>query len=93
MDDDPGLKDLGSAIFIQCVGSREPERMYCSRICCTHSIENAIQLKEKNPDMNVYILYRDIRTYGEKELLYKKARQLGVIFIRYTIDNKPVVKT
>ncbi len=93
MDDDPSLKTLNGAAFIQCVGSREPERMYCSRICCTHSIENSIQLKEKNPDMNVYILYRDIRAYGEKELLYKKARQLGVIFIRYSIDNKPVVNT
>ena len=93
MNDDPSLSQLNGAVFIQCVGSREPERMYCSRICCTHSIENAIQLKEKNPEMNVYILYRDIRTYGEKELLYKKARQLGVIFIRYNIDDKPIVKT
>ena len=93
MDNDAALEKLNSALFIQCVGSREPERMYCSRICCTHSVENAIQLKEKNPEMNVYILYRDIRTYGEKELLYKKARQLGVIFIRFSIDNKPVVKT
>jgi len=93
MAGDPALKKLNGALFIQCVGSREPERMYCSRVCCTHSIENAIELKEINPDMNVYVLYRDIRTYGEKELLYKKARQLGVIFIRFSIDNKPVVKT
>ena len=90
---DPSLSGLNGAAFIQCVGSREPGRMYCSRLCCTHSIENAILLKEKNPDMNVYILYRDIRTYGEKEYLYKKARQLGVIFIRFSIDHKPVVRS
>jgi heterodisulfide reductase subunit A len=89
--DDASLKKIKSAAFIQCVGSREPGRMYCSRVCCTHSIENAIELKERNPDMNIYILYRDIRTYGEKEYLYKKARQLGVIFIRYSLDNKPKV--
>ncbi len=89
--DDPMLNKLDSALFIQCVGSREPERMYCSRVCCTHSIENALELKKRNPDMNVYILYRDIRTYGEKEYLYRKAREQGVIFIRYSLDNKPVV--
>lgn len=90
---DSALNNLNGAVFIQCVGSREPERMYCSRVCCTHSIENAIQLKEKNPESNIYILYRDIRTYGEREYLYKKARQLGVIFIRFSIDNKPKVQT
>ena len=71
------------AVFIQCVGSREPQRPYCSRLCCTHSVESAIELKRLNPDMDVFILYRDLRTYGEKELLYKEARELGVIFIRY----------
>ena len=89
--DDPMLKKLGSAVFIQCVGSREPQRQYCSRVCCTHSIENALELKKLNPDMNVYILYRDIRTYGEKEYLYRQAREQGVIFIRYSLNNKPVV--
>ncbi len=89
--DDPMLKKLNSALFIQCVGSREPERMYCSRVCCTHSIENALELKKRNPEMNVYIIYRDIRTYGEKEYLYREAREKGVIFIRYSLDNKPVV--
>ncbi len=93
MDNDPTLNNLNSAAFIQCVGSREPGRMYCSRVCCTHSVENALQLKKRNPDMNVYVLYRDVRTYGEKEYLYRDARQAGVIFIRYDLDNKPVVKT
>ncbi len=92
MAKDAGLKRLSSAVFIQCVGSREPERPYCSRVCCTHSVDNAIHLKQMNPDMNVFILYRDLRTYGERELLYKKARELGVIFIRFNREQKPSVK-
>jgi heterodisulfide reductase subunit A len=91
-ENDPKLDQVQSAVFIQCVGSREPERPYCSRVCCTHSVENAIALKDKSPDMDVFILYRDIRTYGERELLYKKAREKGVIFIRYEVTDKPQVK-
>ena len=91
MENDAALKDLNTAVFIQCVGSREPERMYCSRVCCTHSVDNALQLKKTNPDMDVFVLYRDLRTYGERELLYKEAREAGVIFIRYTLENKPEV--
>ena len=91
MQNDATLKDLNTAVFIQCVGSREPERMYCSRVCCTHSVDNALQLKKLNPEMGVFVLYRDLRTYGERELLYKEAREAGVIFIRYTLDNKPEV--
>ena len=90
---DPALKEMKTAVFIQCVGSREPDRTYCSRICCTHSVSGAIHLKEMNPDMAVYILYRDMRTYGEKENLYKEARERGVIFIRYDLDSKPVVES
>ena len=89
---DPALKDTGSAVFIQCVGSRNDDRPYCSRVCCTHSIDNAIELKKINPDMNVYILYRDIRTYGEREYLYQKARNEGVIFIRYSLESKPEIE-
>ncbi|MFP4037787.1 MAG: CoB--CoM heterodisulfide reductase iron-sulfur subunit A family protein, partial [Desulfobacteraceae bacterium] len=92
IEEDQALGDIGSAVFIQCVGSREPDRPYCSRVCCTHSIESALHLKELNPEMRVYIIYRDIRTYGEKEALYKKAREAGVIFIRYEPERKPVVK-
>jgi heterodisulfide reductase subunit A-like polyferredoxin len=92
MDNDPALKSLKSAVFIQCVGSREPERPYCSRVCCSHSMESALHLKEINPDANVYILYRDIRTYGEREYLYRKARAAGVLFFRYTLDQKPQVQ-
>ena len=89
--DDPMLAGVNSAVFVQCVGSREPERPYCSRVCCTHSIESALAIKKRNPEANVYILYRDIRTYGEREILYKKARGAGVIFIRYDLENKPQV--
>ncbi len=85
------IKDDDSVVFIQCVGSRDDERPYCSRICCTNSILQAIAVKEKHPNAGVFILYRDIRTFGERELHYKKARELGVVFIRYSLDNKPVV--
>ncbi len=91
-EQDAKLDSVKTAVFIQCVGSREPNRPYCSRVCCTHSIDNAIELKKRNPETDVFILYRDIRTYGERELLYKEARELGVIFIRYEVDRKPEVK-
>ncbi len=89
---DAGLApSMESAVFIQCVGSRDERRPYCSRVCCTHSVKSAVRLKEANPRMEVYILNRDIRTYGEREDLYRKARDLGVIFIRYSADQKPEV--
>jgi heterodisulfide reductase subunit A len=88
---DPSLKDIQAAVFIQCVGSREPQRPYCSRVCCTHSMESALHLKELNPAMDVYILNRDIRTYAERELLYRKAREAGVVFIRFSLSQKPEV--
>ena len=88
---DPSLSSINSAVFIQCVGSREPERPYCSRVCCTHSLESALQLKKLSPDMDVYVLYRDLRSYGEREALYLEARKAGVIFIRFSVDDKPVV--
>jgi heterodisulfide reductase subunit A len=92
IENDPALERADTAVFIQCVGSREPERPYCSRVCCTHSVENALELKKRNPDMSVFILYRDLRTYGEREYLYKEAREAGVIFIRFTLDQKPKIK-
>jgi len=79
-------------VMIQCVGSREEPNQYCSRICCQDAIKNAIALKERNPNAQVFILYRDIRTYGLKEDYYKKARDMGVFFVRYEIDKKPVVE-
>jgi len=85
------LKEAQSVVFIQCVGSRDDQRPYCSRVCCTASIMQAIAIKEATPEKDVFILYRDIRTYGERELLYKKARELGVIFVRYSLERKPEV--
>jgi heterodisulfide reductase subunit A len=91
INNDLSLKEIKTAVFIQCVGSREPERPYCSRVCCAHSLESALHLKGLNPSMNVYILYRDIRTYGEREYLYREAREAGVVFVRYSLDQKPQV--
>ncbi|MBI5581939.1 MAG: CoB--CoM heterodisulfide reductase iron-sulfur subunit A family protein [Deltaproteobacteria bacterium] len=88
---DRRLARLRTAVFIQCVGSREPERPYCSRVCCAHSIVAALHLKELNPEMAVFVLYREIRTYGEREALYRRAREKGVIFIRYERERKPRV--
>jgi heterodisulfide reductase subunit A len=86
------LRAVNTAVFIQCVGSREPNRPYCSKVCCTHSIHKALTLKELNPDMDIYILYRDIRTYGEREDVYREARLKGIRFIRYDIEDKPTVE-
>jgi heterodisulfide reductase subunit A len=78
--------------MIQCVGSREEPSQYCSRICCQDAIKNAIAIKERTPDAQVFIVYRDIRTYGLREDYYKKAREMGVIFVRYEVDKKPRVE-
>jgi len=89
---DPLVERANSIVFIQCVGSREPERPYCSKVCCTHSVHSALKLKEENPDRDIYILYRDLRTFGEREDLYKQARQVGILFIRYSHEEKPLVQ-
>ncbi len=82
-------KDLpDSVVMIQCVG---PAERFCSRICCTVALKNAIRLKERKPDTQIVILYRDIRAYGFKEQLYTTARQRGVIFMRYDGDHRPQV--
>ena len=77
--------------MIQCVGSREEKRQYCSRVCCTEAIKNAIHIKQKKPETEVFILYKDICTYGIWETMYNEARRLGVLFIRFTEKNKPIV--
>ncbi|MGD9333905.1 MAG: CoB--CoM heterodisulfide reductase iron-sulfur subunit A family protein [Desulfobacterales bacterium] len=87
------LNHTKCAVFIQCVGSRIPERPYCSKACCVHSIQSALTLKTLNPDMDIYILYRDIRTFGEKERLYTEARVKGILFIRYDLEDPPKVDT
>ena len=91
--DDVRIRQAVDVVFIQCVGSRNDEHPYCSKVCCTHSIKNALAIKQKNPEANVYILYRDIRTYGTREDIYRQARQAGVLFFRYTPEAKPVVET
>jgi heterodisulfide reductase subunit A len=85
------LKDAANVVFIQCVGSRDEKRPYCSRICCSTSVSQAIAIKDRHPETNVFILYRDIRTFGERETLYKEARAKGVVFIRYSLDSMPTV--
>jgi heterodisulfide reductase subunit A-like polyferredoxin len=85
-------RSLKNVVMIQCVGSRNDERPYCSRICCSEAVKNALTLKSLNPDTNVYVLYRDIRTYGFKEDYYEKAREAGVLFIRYDEEKEPRVE-
>jgi heterodisulfide reductase subunit A len=88
---DESLKEVHSVVMIQCVGSRDEDHPYCSRICCNHAVKNALKLKEQNPDMNVNVLYRDVRTYGFYETYYHAAREKGVIFIRYDLENRPEI--
>jgi len=87
IDNDPALGQLKTAAFVQCVGSRNLERPYCSKVCCTQSIKSALKLKEINPEMDVFILYRDLRAYGLREDLYRKARSAGIVFIRFNSDK------
>jgi heterodisulfide reductase subunit A len=77
-----------TAVFLQCVGSRNAERPYCSKVCCTASIKSALSLKDKNPAMEIFILYRDLRAYGFREELYREAREQGIKFIRYDKDKE-----
>ena len=79
-------------VMIQCVGSRNDEHPYCSRVCCTHSIKNALKLKAINPGHEIIILYRDMRTYGFLEKYYLKAREAGVIFSGFEQDTLPQVE-
>ncbi len=84
--------NLQTVVMIQCVGSRDENRPYCSRVCCSHAIKNALKLKELNPETPVYVLYRELRTYGFHELYYREARDKGVVFIRYELPDKPRVE-
>ena len=80
-----------NVVMIQCVGSRDEDHPYCSRVCCTEAVKNALKIKEISPRTNVFILYRDIRTYGFQESYYRKAREMGVFFTRYDENRKPEV--
>ena len=87
---DPGK--LNSVVMVQCVDSREEPRNYCSRVCCTTALKHALYLKEKNPEVSIYILYRDMMAYGFSETYYTRARRANVIFIQYRLDEKPRVQ-
>jgi heterodisulfide reductase subunit A len=86
-----GKHPAKTVVMIQCVGSRDGEHPYCSRVCCAEAIKNALRIKMFSPETHVYVLYRDIRTYGFRETYYTQARQKGVIFVRYEEESKPEV--
>ncbi|RKY97789.1 MAG: hypothetical protein DRQ10_08175, partial [Candidatus Hydrothermota bacterium] len=92
---------LNRVVFIQCVGSRNEKHTWCSRFCCMETVKNTLKLKELNPDIEVFVLHRDIMTYGLNELFYLNARKKGVIFVRFPegrepeveiVDGRPVVR-
>jgi heterodisulfide reductase subunit A-like polyferredoxin len=85
------LTTVNSVVMVQCVGSREASRPYCSRVCCSEALKNAISLRQSRPDIEVAILYRDIMSYGLAETFYRQAREMGVLFVRYDPEEKPVV--
>jgi heterodisulfide reductase subunit A len=86
-----GAARMKDVVMIQCVGSRDEEHPYCSRICCSQAVKNALKIKALNPEARVTVLYRDIRTYGTREEYYLEARKKGILFVRYETDNKPRV--
>src|SRR4030042_6279402 len=78
-------------VMIQCVGSREKEYPYCSRVCCTAAVKNSLELKKLNPESQLSVLYRDIRTLAFKEVYYQQARREGGRFFRFEQEQKPEV--
>jgi heterodisulfide reductase subunit A len=89
--DDEALADSRCVVMIQCVGCREEGRDYCARICCGQAVKNALSLKARRPELDVHVLYRDMRTYGFSEDRYREAAERGVDFVRFTPDGKPDV--
>ncbi|MBS3780501.1 MAG: CoB--CoM heterodisulfide reductase iron-sulfur subunit A family protein, partial [Desulfovermiculus sp.] len=87
------LMEAENLVMIQCVGCRQEDRDYCARVCCSHAVKNALKLKEMNPKMNIYILFRDMRTYGFREDAYREAADKDVKFIRYEPEDPPQVET
>ena len=87
--EDADLEEVKNVVMIQCIGSRENDYPNCSKICCLQAVKNSLRMLEKNPSTNIFILYRDVRTYGIYESYYRKAREKGVTFIRYDADQKP----
>jgi len=93
IEDDPDkIKSMNQVVMIQCAGSREPDNPNCSRVCCQAAIKNALRIKAIHPDVQIFILYRDIRTYGFQEDYYREARNIGVNFIRFSLENRPEVR-
>ncbi|MBI4297604.1 MAG: CoB--CoM heterodisulfide reductase iron-sulfur subunit A family protein [Chloroflexi bacterium] len=90
--DEPAVVNAQSMVMIQCVGCRQKDRNYCSRVCCSHSIKEALKLKDKNPAADIYIIFRDMRTYGFREDYYREAANREVKFIRYEPEDKPDVQ-
>jgi heterodisulfide reductase subunit A2 len=84
------VRQWDNVVMIQCVGSRIPENPNCSRVCCQAAIKNALAILTINPEARIFILYRDMRTYGFHEEYYQEARAKGVIFSRYSLDRPPV---
>jgi heterodisulfide reductase subunit A len=89
---DAKVMDAQTIAMIQCVGCRQKDRNYCSRVCCGHAVKDALKLKALNPNVDIYILYRDIRTYGFKEDYYREAANQEIKFIRYEAEAKPIVE-
>ncbi len=92
IQEDERLMESENLVMIQCVGCRNEDRNYCARICCGHAIKNALKLKEKKPEMDIFVLFRDMRTYGFSEDYYRKASENDVKFIRWDPEDKPEVK-
>ncbi len=86
-------QNLERVVMIQCVGSRNIERPYCSRICCGEAVKNALKLKELNNALEIFVFYRDMRTYGFNENYYLQARKKGIQFIRYKPGKHPKLTT
>jgi heterodisulfide reductase subunit A2 len=89
---DERLINAQCMVMIQCVGCRQEDRNYCSRVCCSGAMKNALKLKSLNPQMDIYVLFRDMRTYGFREDFYREASNKDVRFIRYEPHDKPVVE-
>jgi len=89
---DPSVVWADSTVFIQCVGSRCDEHPWCSKVCCNHTVMEAIALKEANPKAEVYVLYRDMGTFGLNEPYYEKSRRMGVVYLRYDPEDPPAVE-
>ena len=85
------LSEKATVVMIQCVEQRSAERPYCSRVCCTTAVKNALHLRERFPQARIVVLYRDMRTYGFREAAYREAREKGVLFVRYEPGQPPQV--